>query len=1103
MSRGLDSPRRAVTESATEGLWREGDHWALRYRGREARLRHVKGLGYLAVLLEHPGAEIHVLELVAAARGAPTRDRGAALAGARAELRADDAAGAGAALDAQAKAAYRARVDELRDELEQARDWADDERAARAREELDFIAGELARAIGLGGRDRPTASQAERARQNVGRALRKAVRHIAAALPELGAHLERAVHTGARCSYRPDPEPGFALLSEAPAPAVSAFPQATVTVMLTEVEGFTRLFARHPGEAPGALRRHAQLLAAAVAACRGARHEERGDGGSTLAAFARAYDALACALDVQRAMEREAWPRGLRMGVRVALHAGELESDGGGVAVNRCVRMLALAHGGQVLVSGGVRELAGDDLPPGASLRDLGLHRLRDLERPEHVFQLTHPDLPREFPPLRSAGARRDNLPLQLTSFVGRERELDELATLLDRARLVTLTGAGGSGKTRLAIEVATRKAGQIRDGAWLVDLAPVFDPQLVVKAMARVLGVRERPGSDLLDDVLERLRESELLLVLDNCEHLVESCAQLAEALLRGCPELRLLATSREPLGVPGERVFRTGSLAVPAGGDASDAIAGAEAVILFGDRAAAVPGGFELTPDTAPVVGHVCRRLDGLPLAIELAAARTASLSLEDLGSRLDDCFALLTGGARTALPRQRTLEATVTWSYDLLTVRQRALFDRLSVFAGSWTLDAAETVCATGGLDARHVADDLAALVDKSLVVCETPASGRSRYRLLETLRQYGRERLREAGQASAVRDAHLGWAVGLAEEAERHLDGLDQPAWLDLLERELDNLRAALEWAITSRNAEAGLRLASITSGSLWTWRSHVPEGQRWLQRLLATPIEIAAGVRAKGLLAAGRVDFHAGQWPRGLDLCAQSRDLYREVGDGAGEARALIWLAFNRWGLEDDDEIGDVLAAAIDAARRAERPLETAIALGLSGIWWSLRDLGRAEELVEEGGLLMESAANPNWLAHSYEFRALVAYLRRDYERARRLLSTALPIYLQISNRVCGAHCLETTATVAAATGRPDIGAELLGAAERMRELLGTAAPPYERIVREHGVADVTRTLDDNAAATAWTRGRDLAFEDAMARARALADQAAATPAPAD
>jgi predicted ATPase/class 3 adenylate cyclase len=1077
-----------VTEGATEGFWREGDHWALRYRARETRLKHTKGLGYLAVLLEHPGTEIHVLEMGAAVDGAP------APTGRRAEPMTDDAAGAGAGLDAQAKAAYRARVQELQNEIEQARDWADDERVARAQDELGFIARELSRAVGLGGRDRPTASQAERARQNVGRAVHKAVRQIAAALPELGAHLERAVSAGAFCSYRPDPEPAIAVLPRAPA-QTDPLPRGAVTFMLTDVEGATRLVAQDRREAARALRRHEELIAAALAACRGTLLHEHGEGDSTLALFARATDALACALEVQRAMEHEDWPEGLRIRVRVALHAGEAdpeEAEWRGVAVNRCARIRALAHGGQVLVSGAVRELAGDDLPLGVSLRDRGLHRLRDLERPEHLFQLAHPELPHDFPPLHSAEERRHNLPLQLTNFVGRERELDELATLLDRARLVTLTGAGGSGKTRLAIEVAARQAKRTRDGVWLVDLAPVFDTQLVLKAVARVLGVRERPHSDLLDDILERLRQSRLLLVLDNCEHLADSCARLAEDLLRACPDICLLATSREPLGVPGERVFRTGSLAVPAADDPPDAISRAEAVILFADRAAAALGSFELDLDTAPVVAHVSRRLDGLPLAIELAAARTASLSLGDLASHLDDCFTLLTGGARTALARQRTLEATVAWSYDLLGERQRRLFRRLSVFAGGWTLDAAETVCAAVGNEARHVADDLAALVDKSLVVRDALDGGRTRYRLLETLRQYARNKLSETSEPAAVRDAHLNWVVALTEEAERHLDGLEQAAWLDALERELDNLRAALEWAITSRNAEAGLRAASITIGGVWVWRGHVPEGQRWLQRLLAAPGEVAVSVRAKGLLAAGRVDFQAGQWARGAWLCTRSRELYRDAREPAGEARALLWLAFNRWGIEERQEIGDAFAAAIDAARRAERPLETAIALGFSGMWWALRDVDQAHELVEEAGVLIERAESPNWLAHSYELRALVAYLRGDIERARRLLSHALPIYLQIGNRGCSTHCLESTAAVAAAAGRPELGAELLGAAERMRELLGVAPPPYERIVREQGVSAVKAALDAAPAATAWKRGRELGFDDAMARARALA-----------
>ncbi len=1096
MGRELDSRRRAVSESAFEGLWREGDYWALRFRGREARLRDIKGLGYLAVLLEHPGTDIHVLEIVAAAEGAPPRSR-STITDRNESFRVDDATGAGAALDAQAKAAYRARIEELREELERAREWADGERAARAQVELDFIAQELARAVGLGGRDRPTASQAERARQNVGRAINNAVRRIASALPELGAHLERAVHTGATCSYCPEPEPAFTLLTEPPGPAASTLPPGTVTVMMTDIEASARLFAQDRLAASQTLRRYGDLVAAVVAGSNGTPLRENGEGDSTVALFARATDAVACALELQRAFEREDWPGDLRMGVRLALHAGEAEledSDRPHIAVNRCAQIRALAHSGQVLLSGAVHELAGDELPAGASLRDLGQHRLPDLERSEHLFQLTHRELPHDFPPLRSAEARRHNLPLQLTSFVGRERELDELATLLGRARLVTLTGAGGSGKTRLAIELAARKVEQARDGAWLVDLAPVFDNQLVLKAVARVLGVRERPHSNLLDDILERLRESQLLLVLDNCEHLADSCARLAADLLQACPEIRLLATSREPLGVPGERVFRTGSLAVPATDDAPDAIARAEAVMLFADRAVAALGSFELDSDTAPVVVHICGRLDGLPLAIELAAARTTSLSLNDLGSHLDDCFALLTGGARTALPRQRTLEATVAWSYDLLGQRQRALFDRLSVFAGGWTLDAAENVCAGGSIKARHVAEDQAALVDKSLVVRDALEGGRTRYRLLETLRQYGRNKLSETSEAAAVRDAHLNWAVGLAEEAERHLDGLEQAVWLDLLERELDNLRAALEWAITSRNVEAGLRLASITNGSMWVWRGHVPEGQRWLQRLLAaasTPAEVAVSARAKGLLAAGRVDFQAGQWVRGAELCTQSRELYREASEPAGEARALLWLAFNRWGIRESQEIGDAFAAAIDAARRAQRPLETGIALGFSSMWWALRDVDRAHELVEEAGALIERAESPNWLAHSYELRALVAYLRGDIERARDLLSNALPIYLQIGNRGCSTHCMESTATVAAAAGRPDIGAELLAAAERMRELLGVAPPPYERIVRERGVSAVKAALDTETAARAWERGRQLGFEDAMALARAL------------
>ena len=365
-------------------------------------------------------------------------------------------------------------------------------------------------------------------------------------------------------------------------------------------------------------------------------------------------------------------------------------------------------------------------------------------------------------------------------------------------------------------------------------------------------------------------------------------------------------------------------------------------------------------------------------------------------------------------------------------------------------------------------------------------------RTRYRLLETLRQYGINRLRESGEAAIARDAHLNWAVGLAEEAERHLDGLDQAAWLDRLECELDNLRAALEWAITSRNAEAGLRLASITIGGMWAWRGHVPEGQRWLQRLLATPAEVAAPARAKGLLAAGRVDFQAGQWTRGAQLCEQSCELFRATGDGAGEARALLWLAFNRWGTEDSQEIGDAFAAAIDVARRAERPLETGIALGFSGMWWSLRDLDRAQKLVEEAGQLIQRAESPNWLAHSYEIRALVAYLRGDVERARALIVERvadLPPDRQprLQHALSGVDrgrggCRGPARTSAQSCwARPSECASC--SVWRPRPTSASCANAASAIVKA--------ALEPDTAARAWSRGRELGFEDAMARAHAL------------
>ncbi|HWH43405.1 MAG TPA: AAA family ATPase [Thermoleophilaceae bacterium] len=899
-----------MNRSGQNAIWREGDCWALGDAGDAVRLRDSKGLRYLALLVEHPGVEMHALDL-AGTVAAPPADEPRLAPGDAAGLGGDDAHGAGPALDEPAKAAYRARIEDLREELEQATAWRDGERAARAHAELQALTDELARSVGLGGRDRPSASQAERARQNVGRALRKAVGRIAAASPALGAHLEQAVRTGTYCCYQPDSEAPLVLLDE---------------------------------------------------------------------------------------------------------------------------------------------PLAGA-------------------------------------PPARAPGGSSHNMAVPLSSFIGRERELAELTATLQAARLVTVTGPGGSGKTRLALEVARPLADELPGGAWFVDLAPVFESGVALKAVARALGVRERPQVPLLDDVVERAGAAELLLVLDNCEHLVEECAELVTRLLERCPHLRVLVTSREPLAVPGELLRRVDPLETPNEGAPLEAVLRSEAVMLLMDRAQAALPGFELDPAAAPLAARICRRLDGLPLAIELGAARVATLSLHDLAAHLDDRFAVLTVGARTALPRQRTLEATVEWSYGLLAEEEQLLFDRLSVFAGGWTLEAAEEVCASRDFDPAHVAAGLGALVEKSLVVRHELPGGRVRYRLLETLRQYAWKRLEEHGERGSVRDSHLAWALRLAEKAEPHLNGLEQGLWLDRLEDELDNLRSAIDWAVESSDPASGLRIASIAIGGFWLWRGHVSDGERALARLLGHSVPSSDQARASGLLAAGRIAFQTGRWREGLRLCRESRHVWRGLGDPAGEARALIWQVVNEWGLGGGDDLSDLFDESVEVAARSGRAFEHALAAGLAAVWWADRDIARAVALADDAGRLIQTARSPNWLAHIGEFRAYVAFVAGRPDGARALIAEALPLYLEIGNRACGAHCLETAALVAAGTGRAETAAELLGTAGRLREELGTVPPAYEARVRRRGLDAIRARLDERSFAAARDRGWDGSFETAVEQAR--------------
>ena len=579
-------------------------------------------------------------------------------------------------------------------------------------------------------------------------------------------------------------------------------PTGTVTFLFTDIEGSTHLLQQLGDDYAGVLAQHQRLLRDAFGENGG--HEVDTQGDSFFIAFGGARDAAAAAIAAQRAIATHPWPEGVSLRVRMGLHTGEaaIREDGGyvGIDVHRSARICSAGHGSQILLSQATRSLIENELPEGASLQSLGEHRLKDLQHPEQIFQLSHRDLPSDFPPLKSLDDLPNNLPIQLTSFIGRESEIAEVEGLLAETRFLTLTGSGGCGKTRLGLQVAAGLVEQFPDGVWVVELASLSDPDLVPQETASVLGVREGQSGSLMDTLLNYLKSRGMLLMLDNCEHLIDACRTLADTLLRSCPNLKILAASREALGIAGERAWRVPSLSLPDPQNLETLKASTltqyEAVRLFIDRAVAVQSSFAVTERNASALAQLCHRLDGIPLALELAAARAKVLSVEEISARLDDRFRLLTGGSRTALPRQQTLRSAIDWSYNQLSEKERVLFNRTSVYMGGWTLAAAEAICAGGEIEEYNILDLLTSLVDKSLVVTKEE-EGRTRYYLLETVRQYARDKLLESGEGVDLRNHHLEWYLDLAERSEPGLRGPDQVEWQKRLEIEHDNLRTALE------------------------------------------------------------------------------------------------------------------------------------------------------------------------------------------------------------------------------------------------------------------------------------------------------------------
>jgi predicted ATPase/class 3 adenylate cyclase/DNA-binding CsgD family transcriptional regulator len=656
-------------------------------------------------------------------------------------------------------------------------------------------------------------------------------------------------------------------------------PTGTVTLLLADVEGSTRLWETQPKEMTAALGRLNSVVSDVIAAHDGVRPVEQGEGDSFVAAFARASDAVAAALEMQRAPLAPIW-------LRIGLHTGEIqlrdEGNYAGPTINRTARLRDLGHGGQTLLSGATEAMVLDGLPSDAWLSDLGTHTLRDLPRPERVIQLCHPDLINEFPPLRvSKAIASKRLPVQLTSFVGRHEQLTQVRELLTQNRLVTLTGAGGAGKTRLAIQIAGQLSGEFSDGVWYVDLAPITDPELVPITAARAFGLPDQAGRSTMDTLTRFLADRQILVVLDNCEHLLDASAALISALLATAAGLTLLTTSREPIGVAGEVSWRVPSLSLDD-----------EAIDLFTDRARRARPDFTLSDDNAATVGEICRRLDGLPLAIELAAARVRALSLAEILDSLHDRFRLLTGGARTAVRRQQTLRASVDWSHALLTEPERVLFRRLAAFLGGFDLDAAQTVAGGGDVQRYQVLDQLSLLVDKSLVVADD-SRGRTRYRLLETVRQYALEKLGESGEADAVRSRHRDYYMALAALLDAPA-GTDYEQRLDQAETEIDNLRAAFGWSRENSEIELALALASSLQ-PLWQARGRGREGLAWFDAVLTREVgqdaEVAAAVRARAL-ADTAIHYLLNGAADSVDRAQQALALARDIDDPAVLARAL-------------------------------------------------------------------------------------------------------------------------------------------------------------------------------------------------------------------
>lgn len=864
-------------------------------------------------------------------------------------------------------------------------------------------------------------------------------------------------------------------------------PTGTVTLLFTDIEGSTRLWESHPAIMPKALEEHDRLLREALSEFAGYVFYTGGD--SFGAAFASPSEALGAAIAIQVRLRAANWPEGFdELLVRMALHTGEPEVRDGdyfGQPVNRAARLMSAGHGGQILLSVATQELVRDRLPMGVGLVPLGQHQLKDLFRPETIFQVTGPNLPDTFPPLVTLERHRHNLPSQATPFIGRSTDLAAVVDLLRQpsVRLVTLTGPGGIGKTRLSLQSAADLLDGFEDGVFFVELASVTGADQVISAIAGTVGVVEA-GDQLLIETLGRaLQSKQMLLVVDNFEHVMAAAVKLAD-LLASTAGLKILTSSREALRLYGEHEYPVPPLSLPTdvGPQTVEIVSEYEAVSLFLQRAKATKPDFEIIQANAPAIAEICIRLEGLPLAIELAAARVRMFDTDTLLARLSDSLKMLTGGSRDLPHRQQTIRNAIEWSYNLLTDDEQVLFRHLGVFRGGRTIEAIEAVCGPGlGIDP---VDGVDSLLNKNLLRREDGQAGVARFVMLETIRAFATEQLSASGMADELHGRHAAYFLEMAEQASTQLTGHDQQVWLNRLTSDYENLRSAIEWSLGGSDVQTGLRLVAAL-GVYWRYQSHLVEGRQWLQSALGLADQAPEAVHGQLLSWAGFMAWGLGEATEGKLLYEEALAIEQKLGNQSAVARILISLGFPSNNPQETSI--ETTESGLALARQIGDQAQIAHGLNVLGEIYRLQgEYEAAKQVYEEALPITRATGHRLREAMLLGNLSLVAFALGDNDLARKLIREAFDVGLESGNDFMITDGLVFGGAMIGAFGEPERGVRLLGAAAALQTAIGTKTQPTDQFELDKMVAIIRTQIDEESFDRLWNEGRALSLEEAVA-----------------